>query len=103
MLSTLTNGELSAILQAHGGGTEPGKKGTLHLSKQSLLAMLSVRNCAPSLLLRRNALPCTGVLIYSCCWAGMGPSYRCSRTYCVSHLKSKFQAECMLHSNAIGA
>ena len=46
MLSTLTNGELSAILQAHGGGTEPGKKGTLHLSKQSLLTMLSVCTCA---------------------------------------------------------
>lgn len=42
MLSTLTNGELSAILQAHGGGSKPGTKGTLHLSKQSLLAMLSV-------------------------------------------------------------
>ena len=42
MLSALTNGELSAVLQAHGGGEKPGTKGTLHLSKQSLLAMLSV-------------------------------------------------------------
>ena len=47
MLSTLTNGELATILQAHGGGTEPGKKGTLHLSKQSLLTMLTVCSAAP--------------------------------------------------------
>ena len=58
MLSTLTNGDLAAILRAHGGGTKPGTKGTLHLSKQSLLSMLSVSPGLPPTTLLQCFVTC---------------------------------------------
>ncbi len=67
MLGTLTNSELAAILQAHGGGTEPGTKGTLHLSKQSLLTMLTVYS-APRLQICCAALSCDGECHWSMWW-----------------------------------